>query len=86
VVRKRLAEADVDKGAFYCEFEFFKDIYRQKAREGSRTGQVVHLAMITMFGTKKKNSIKSRSIIWLASSGAPFRHRSAPETYSHASA
>ena len=54
VVRERLAEADVEKGAFYCEYEFFKDIYRQKAREGSRTGQVVHLAMITMVGTKKK--------------------------------
>jgi DNA-binding SARP family transcriptional activator len=47
-VRKRLSEGRRAPGAFYCDFEFFKDIYRQKAREYARTDQTVQLAMITM--------------------------------------
>jgi DNA-binding SARP family transcriptional activator len=47
-VRRRLSEGRREPGAFYCDYEFFKDIYRQRAREGSRTGQAVHLALVTM--------------------------------------
>jgi hypothetical protein len=47
-VRKRLSEGERAPGAFYCDYEFFKDIYRQKAREYARTGQAVQLALITM--------------------------------------
>ena len=54
VVRARLAEGAPPPGAFYCEYECFKEIYRQRAREGSRTGQSVHLAMITMVPGKNK--------------------------------
>jgi GGDEF domain-containing protein len=53
-VRTRLAEAEAAPGAFYCDYEFFKGIYRQKAREGSRTGQAVHLLLITITGGKNK--------------------------------
>jgi len=54
VVRARLAEADALPGAFYCEYEFFKEIYRQRVRESARSGQPVQLALITLSGSKNR--------------------------------
>ena len=67
VIRARLAEGNPLPGALLCEYEFFKEIYRQRAREGSRTGQSVYLAIITvaagrggMPGQKQLNQITER--------------------------
>jgi len=36
------------KGAFFCEFEIFKDIYRVELRAKPRTGETVFLGMMTL--------------------------------------
>lgn len=48
VIRDGLEERERVEGAFYCEYEFFKDIYRLEARGASRSGQTVHIALITV--------------------------------------
>ncbi|MBR6637264.1 MAG: SARP family transcriptional regulator, partial [Lachnospiraceae bacterium] len=35
-------------GAFYCEYEFFKDIYRLEARSAERTGNSIYLCLMTI--------------------------------------
>lgn len=48
IIKQELQEVDSDRRAVYCEYEFFKEIYRLCARGSSRTGQVVHVALITV--------------------------------------
>lgn len=48
VVREGLAESRRMTGAYYCEYEFFKDVYRIQARNISRNGQTVHIALISV--------------------------------------
>lgn len=47
IIKGNLREADEVEGAFYCEFEFFKDIYRVEARAAARNGSAIHIALIT---------------------------------------
>lgn len=46
VIRESLAEDDAT-GAFFIEYELFKQIYQLKARESIRSGQVSQLALIS---------------------------------------
>ena len=48
VIREGLAESQLISGAYYCEYEFFKDVYRIQARNISRNGQTVHVALISV--------------------------------------
>lgn len=48
VIRDGLEERERAQGAFYCEYEFFKDIYRLEARSASRNGQAIHIALVTV--------------------------------------
>lgn len=54
IIRDTLRETEIQDGAFFCEYEFFKDIYRLQARSAIRTGQVVHIALITVLDGKGK--------------------------------
>lgn len=47
VVREKLLE-DRPRGAFFCEYGVFQDIYQLAARSAMRNGQVVQLAMVTV--------------------------------------
>ena len=47
-IEEDLREAEKPKGAFYCDYEIFKQIYRIQARSIARTGQAVHVALITV--------------------------------------
>ncbi len=47
-IRESLAESERTGGAFYCEFEIFKDIYRMQARNASRNGLVLHIALVSV--------------------------------------
>ncbi len=47
-VKEHLREDSESKGAFLCEYEFFKDIYRIEVRSASRTGKPVHLCLLTL--------------------------------------
>ena len=65
-IRDELAENEAD-GAYYCGYELFRQIYHFKARECSRTGQLIQLAMLTLVpakqhtpGERAKNSAMER--------------------------
>lgn len=47
IIREELQEREDTDGAFYCEYEFFKDIYRLQARAAVRSGGVVQIALLT---------------------------------------
>lgn len=46
IIKEDLRESEA-KGAFFCEYEIFKDIYRLEARSAARTGQTVYLGLLT---------------------------------------
>lgn len=48
IVKEDLREASLAQGAFYCEYEIFKNIYRLEARSISRSGQAIFIAMLTV--------------------------------------
>lgn len=63
VIREELREHEHSSTAFYCEYEIFKDIYRLEARAAVRTGQVVHIVLVTvMDGRGKKLSQKQLNL------------------------
>ena len=47
-IKENLREEDDLKGAFYCEYEFFKDIYRLEVRSVARTGKPIHICLLTI--------------------------------------
>lgn len=54
VIRDDLRENERIPGAFYCEYEFFKDIYRLMARMAKRSGAVMQIALMTVMDSGGK--------------------------------
>lgn len=48
VVQNSLRETASRPGAFVCEYGFFREAYRLEARRAARSGNCVHLALITV--------------------------------------
>lgn len=48
IIKQNLTEAVKKPGAFFCEYEFFKDIYKLNARSCARNGQVIQIALLTL--------------------------------------
>ncbi|MDD3429022.1 MAG: BTAD domain-containing putative transcriptional regulator [Oscillospiraceae bacterium] len=48
VIKEDLEEQEKTQGAFVCEYEVFKDIYRLMARSASRTGESVLIGLLTL--------------------------------------
>ncbi len=64
LIREELREneASLDAGgAFFCEYEFFKDFYRLCVRSLSRSGQAVQLALITLSAKDSPMNARVRS-------------------------
>jgi len=49
-VLEQLREPDAGGGALYCEYDFFKTLYQSKARSILRSGDTVHLGLISVSG------------------------------------
>ncbi|MCL1830758.1 MAG: SARP family transcriptional regulator, partial [Oscillospiraceae bacterium] len=49
-IRHSMNEPEYLSGAFYCEYEFFKDIYRIELRTASRTGHSAYIGLLTVTG------------------------------------
>ncbi len=47
-VREYLNEAEYDTGAFYCEFEVFKEIYQMEVRASARRGDSIFICLLTV--------------------------------------
>lgn len=61
MIREALTGSKAD-GAFYCDFELFRQIYELKARECLRSGEMVQLSLITVSPCRgKKPGVRSRN-------------------------
>lgn len=47
LIQEQLRESSVRSGAFFCEYEFFKDAYRIESRSAARNGAVVYLGLLS---------------------------------------
>jgi len=48
VIKDSLTEHERKQGCFFCEYEFFKNVYQLEARSAARTGQVVFVCLLTL--------------------------------------
>lgn len=46
-IKEELVEGNVSRGAFVCEYEIFKDVYRLIARSAARNGRATFIALLT---------------------------------------
>lgn len=60
-VREQLRESTGARGAVFCEYDFFRLLYRVQARAIIRTGDVVHIALLSIHGEDRKD-ISRRSL------------------------
>ena len=57
-VREQLREADRSKGALLCEYDFFRLLYQVQARAMLRSGDVVHIALLSLHSREKKPLVR----------------------------
>lgn len=48
VVAESLNEQDEHRGAFYCEYEFFRHIYQLEMRDATRTNKSINICLLTV--------------------------------------
>ena len=53
-VREQLRETEVTKGAVLCEYDFFRLLYQVQARAIVRSGEVIHIALLSVHGQNRK--------------------------------
>lgn len=53
-VREQLRESSNGKGAVFCEYDFFRLLYQVQARAIVRSGDVVHIALLSLHGQNRK--------------------------------
>ena len=61
-VRDQLRETAPDCGALVCDYDMFKVIYRMLARSVMRSGDAVHIALLTVGGAENILAKRSRDI------------------------
>lgn len=54
-VREQLQEPPGSRGALYCEYDFFKLLYQVQARAILRSGDVIHIALFSLHGQRRKD-------------------------------
>ena len=64
IIKQDLREACESSGAFYCDYDIFKNIYRLQARSMMRTGQSIHVALLTL--SDKSGDIPKDEVLKLA--------------------
>ncbi len=53
-VREQLQEVGSANGALFCEFDFFRLLYQVQARAIARSGDVIHIALLSCMGENDK--------------------------------
>ncbi len=48
IIQQDLKETECSDGAFYCEYEVFKNIYQVKARAAPRSGHTIFVSLLTI--------------------------------------
>jgi hypothetical protein len=47
-IQEELRESGESEGAFFCEYEVFRNLYRLEARTAARTGQSIYICLMTV--------------------------------------
>lgn len=55
IIQQDLKESGQIKEAFFCEYEFFKKIYRLEARSAARSGSSVYVALLSLTDRRSKH-------------------------------
>ncbi|MEG2204142.1 MAG: BTAD domain-containing putative transcriptional regulator, partial [Oscillospiraceae bacterium] len=50
IIKEDLCEKDALEGAFFCDYEVFKNMYRIEARAAARNGQSIFIGLLTITG------------------------------------
>jgi DNA-binding SARP family transcriptional activator len=61
IIKGELREPIISKGAFYCEYEVFKNLYRLEARTSARSGQSVFICLITALNEKTGETLETKT-------------------------
>lgn len=64
VIQSELNDTSITRGAFVCDYSFFKEIYRLEQRKIERDGRFVHICLITI--NLSNGEIPSNSILQVA--------------------
>ena len=59
-VREQLQEFSAPRGALMCDYDFFRVIYQMQSRAVTRSGDAVHIALLTAVG--KDGELTKRSL------------------------
>ncbi len=61
-VQEQLREPDVGVGAMFCDYDFFKVVYHAGARAVARSGNAVHIALLSVSGGGSKLAKRSLDV------------------------
>ena len=53
-IRDLLREEEPSKGALFCEYDFFRILYQAQARAIGRSGDTIHIALLSLTGRRGK--------------------------------
>jgi DNA-binding SARP family transcriptional activator len=62
IVQDQLREPDTGVGAMFCDYDFFKVVYHAEARAVARSGDAVHIGLLTVYGESGKLAKRSLDI------------------------
>lgn len=60
-VRDQLREPEKAKGAMFCEYDFFRLLYQVQARAIVRSGDTIHIALLSLHG-QQRDALSRRSL------------------------
>ncbi len=58
IMQEQLQESDPITGALLCDYDFFKNVYQAKARMLARSGDAIHVVLLTLTGRMGKDLAK----------------------------
>ena len=61
-IQDELREENNIEGAFYCEYEVFKNLYRLEARTAARTGKAMFVCLLTAEGLEESTADKNKTM------------------------
>lgn len=64
IIQKEIMSSDTETGAFFCDYEVFKHIYRVVARSSMRTGEAVFFALLTLIDRRHEQPVNLEDRYW----------------------
>ena len=61
VIKSQMKEENRRTGAFYCEYEFFKEVYQLEVRSAARLGKPIHLCLLSIAGKHDGDTLTRRT-------------------------